>query len=201
MTSTHLHRAQIIALILTFILIAGSGLILIVGTASAQENSTESDTADTNNDNGEQASEQNSDEEQAYEYIFPGDNLRIVDSHWDGKTLVATFEAVNMPERITVTDGGRTADNNENVELDRQGYTIGTSGTTEVRFTVVEDRQVTIDDGTTLLLKGYAPDRLTAPSIGEVAAMILGLIAPIVGIVALKLRDDRRHQNSPRRVF
>jgi hypothetical protein len=66
---------------------------------------------------------------------------------------------------------------------------------------VVEDRQVTLDDGRTLLLKGHSSGALSAPEIDELIALGLGIIAPVIGIVGLKLRGDRKHRNSPRRVF
>lgn len=211
------NRAQIIALIISFLLIMGSGAILLAGTVSAQEDGTTTtqtptttptstpegsdngtatpDTtttetaadASSSGDNGgsdggadgesdEQGTDTADSGEQSYEYIFPGDNLRIVDSHWDGKTVVIEFAAANRPERVTLTDAGREAEDNENLVLNRQSYTISTQGTTEVRFTVAEDRQVTIDDGTTLILKGYSGGDLTAPDVHTIVSAALGLL-------------------------
>jgi cytoskeletal protein RodZ len=221
MTSQHLHRLQLIALLICFLLVSGAGLLLIVGTASAQENgtdtptststdtpeetenSTESDTdgTDTTETEAEQTPENSptdsnddedteDDDDDAFEYVFPGDNLRIVDSHWEGKTFVATFEAVNRPERITVTDGGREADDNENIEVDRQSYTISTAGTTEIRFTVVEDRQVTIDDGDTLLLKGHSTD-ISSPDVHTIVSAAIGLMMAFLLIIEIARRAGK----------
>lgn len=228
MTSQHLHRLQLIALLISFLIVSGAGLLLVVGTASAQEdnstdtptstptdtpeeteNSTESDTdgTDTTETEDEQTPENNTDDSNddeddgAFEYVFPGDNLRIVDSHWEGKTFVAEFEAVNRPERVTITDGGREADNNENIEVDRQSYTISTEGTTEIRFSVVEDRQVTIDDGTTLLLKGHSSDIFSLPTANALATLFIGLLTGFLATVAQKLMRDHRETYGGWRVF
>lgn len=211
---TRLHLTELTLLAFCLVVLVGSGLVVFSGIANAQE--TGADTGDgytdptTQDDSGNATEGENSGSDEAdtqstdtqpYEYVFPGDNLRMVESRWDGKTFIAELEAVNRPERITVTDAGRTADNNENIEIDRETFTVGTSGTTEIRFSVVEDRQVTLDDGRTLLLKGYSSGALTAPEIDELIALGLGIIAPVIGIVGLKLRGDRKHRNSPRRVF
>lgn len=211
---TRLHLAELALLGFCIVLIVGGGLAVASSVANAQETGTDagddqsapttpdSDGNATGDDSGgSDGADAQSTDAQPYEYVFAGDNLRIVESRWDGKTLIAEFEAVNRPERITVTDAGRTADDNENIEIDRESYTISTEGTTEIHFAVVEDRQVTIDDGTTLILKGYSSGALSVPEIDELIALALGLIAPVVGVVGLKLRGDRLHRNSPRRLF
>ncbi|WP_158603197.1 hypothetical protein, partial [Halorubrum sp. Atlit-26R] len=165
-------------------------------TPEEEGNATESENggSDTNSD------AQNTDE-QPYEYVFPSDNLRLVESRWDGKTYIAEFEAVNRPERITVTDGGRESDENENVEVDRESYTISTDGTTEIRFTVVEDRQVTIDDGDLLLLKGYSSDIFSLPTANALATLFIGLLTGFLATVAQKLMRDHRETSGGWRVF
>lgn len=211
---TRLHLQELALLAFFIAIIVGSGLAVAASTAAAQE--TGADTGDDNTDpttqdnrgnatgdeNGgsDETDAQNTDT-QPYEYVFPDDNLRLVESRWEGKTYIAEFEAVNRPERITVTDGGRESDENENVEVDRESYTISTDGTTEIRFTVVEDRQVTIDDGDLLLLKGYSPDIFSLPTANALATLFIGLFTGFLAMVALKLMRNHRETNSGWRVF
>lgn len=179
---TRENHAQIIALIISFLLIMSSGVILIVGTATAQDDRTTSppeesdDSTEESTENGEsddQGTDTNTDE-QTYDYVFPSENLRIVNEHWEGDTYVATLEAVNRAERVTVTDAGR--DLSGGVTVDREGYTVGTSGTTEIRFTVVDDRAVTIDDGRKLY--GHSPETsgFSAPDVHTIVSAAIGLL-------------------------
>jgi hypothetical protein len=216
------YRAQIIALIITFLLLKVCGTVLIVGTVEAQENGTTTPTstpegsdnnttaapdttttetaANTSNsgDNGSSGDDGESDEqstdiedsdEQSYDYIFKGGNLRIVDQYWDGDTYVAELEAVNRAERVIVTDAGR--DLSGGVTVDRESYTIGTQGTTEIRFTVVDDRAVTIDDGTTLY--GHSPESggITSPDVHTIVSAALGLLTAFRLVFEFARRDGK----------
>jgi hypothetical protein len=122
------------------------GFLVQVGvvTAAAQESpENATDTANNSSDSGTD-----------YEWVA-SDSLRMIESHWDGKTYVMTFEA-DVRTDVTLTDAGMTSENNENTFPTRKHETVSSEGTTTLRITVQDVRQVWIEDENgNFNLKGY----------------------------------------------
>lgn len=122
---------KIIAL-LAILLVVTAG---IPGVAIAQES--------TPNEADEQSEEQ-PDEQTEYDLVM-SDSHRILDTRWEGqKTFVAQVESDRSGATITVVDAGRSSDGTY-VDLNPQTYDISRNGITEIRYTVAEDRAVTIN--------------------------------------------------------
>ncbi|WP_255192716.1 hypothetical protein [Natronobeatus ordinarius] len=134
-----------------------------------------------------------------YQHHF-SDSLRLVESEWDGKTWVATLEADRYTD-VTITDAGRTSDNNEAIALNRETVDISNEGRTTVEFTVEDNRQVTVDGDGTLVLLGHDDDITVLPAGNWTApSIILGVIGVFVFIVANVLWLHRLRSNNVERV-
>ncbi|MFD1686373.1 hypothetical protein [Halobellus litoreus] len=85
-------------------------------------------------------------EEEPTEYeLVISDSLRVIDAKWVGeKTFVARVEADRAGATITIVDAGRSSDGTF-VDLRPQTYDISRDGVTEIRYTVAEDRAVTLN--------------------------------------------------------
>jgi hypothetical protein len=120
---------KIIAL-LAILLVVTAGL---PGVAIAQESTT---------DKADEKSEEQPDEPTEYELVI-SDSLRVIDAEWDGNTFVARVEA-DRSTTITIVDAGRSSDGTF-VDLRPQTYDVSRNGVTEIRYTVAEDRAVTLN--------------------------------------------------------
>jgi hypothetical protein len=95
-------------------------------------------------DGAEEQPEEQADEPTEYELVI-SDSLRVVDAKWVGeKTFVARVEADRAGATITIVDAGRSSDGTF-VDLRPQTYDISRDGVTEIRYTVAEDRAVTLN--------------------------------------------------------
>lgn len=162
----------------------------------------QSDSTPTPEDGEEPADSEISDDsnqDQDFEFVF-SDSLQLVNSHWGGDTFIAKFQA-EKPTQVVVTDAGRESKGNENIIVKRETYTIASKGTTTIQFTVEEDRQVTIDDGNTLLLKGDSSGGISFPSASETITLILGVVSVVFLVPATKLVGDRQARKTDKRVF
>lgn len=139
--------------------------------------------------------------ETKYEFVF-SDSLRLVESHWDGKTWIATFEA-ETPTDVTITDSGRSSDGNQNVVPDRETYTVSSDGTTEIRFSVEEARQVWIEDEHgNYVLKGYDDSIYLLPDGNwTLTGIIVASLLAFLVIVACALMINQLRKNKVERVF
>jgi len=94
----------------------------------------------------ESTSENEEPEEEPTEYeLVISDSLRVIDAKWVGeKTFVARVESDRAGATITIVDAGRSSDGTF-VDLRPQTYDISRDGVTEIRYTVAEDRAVTLN--------------------------------------------------------
>lgn len=92
---------------------------------------------------GESEEQDEPEEPTEYELVM-SDSLRIIDSHWEGKTFVARVESDRSDATVTIIDAGRSS-NGDFVDLRPQNYDISRDGVTVIRYTVVEARAVTVN--------------------------------------------------------
>ena len=93
-------------------------------------------------------------EEEPTEYeLVISDSLRVIDAKWEGDTFVARVESDRSDATITIVDAGRSSDGTF-VDLRPEPYDISRDGVTEIRYTVAENRAVTINaDGGVWLIE------------------------------------------------
>jgi len=197
MTSQHLHRVQIIALLLCFFLIAGCGLILIVGTASAQENSTqsgsESDIEHTNNDEPANATKEQPIDTSKTEYTI--EHVTIHETRWypDHVEIDVTSE---RRDTFKITDSAGD-------KFYWETYRIASGETTTISHTFRGDNDevsfavVSAQEGR--ILKEFRVFSL--PVANALATLCIGLLTGFFATVAMKLMRDRREKNNGWRVF
>lgn len=173
----------------------GISLPSLVGTAAAQEGS------ESNPDGANEGEQQEEEEDkEPYQFAF-SDSLRLIDSEWEGKTYIATFEA-DRSTTITITDSGRSSAGNEVVVVDQETRTIPAGDRVEVEFSVVEDRQVSISGDGELILQGHDDSIDTSPDQDRTFTGIgLTGVVILVTIICSALAIRQIRKNSIKRLF
>lgn len=179
----------LLVLICSFCVIMSVGMITVASAQEAPQNTTTA--AD---DSGASSDEEKSIDTSTTQVTV--DHVTIHDIRWYPDRVEIDYTA-QRDDTVRITDfkGDRFYWQDYDVQAGETG-TISHSfrGDSGYISFAVESAQ----EGIELQEDGAA---YTAPSIGELAAMAIGLIMPFVGMVGLKLRDDRLHSNKPRRLF
>lgn len=158
-----------ILLLMCFLIVATGVAVDVVNAQEAQIDPEEDETAqDTNED------AQTEEQEPEYELVF-SDSLRIIESGWDGKTYWADVEG-DRSSTVLVTDGGRTVDGGNYVDLQPESYKIAREGTTRIEYTVVEDRRVVLSADGRVIANGYN-DGVQAVPEGNYTMQSIGITA------------------------